>query len=262
MNCPVCGQPVPEDTAGGRCPSCGSTLPRATDEPPGGPPPPPPGGDWGTPWERRATLGFFPALFSILRACLTEPADFYARMPKRERVGSALGYAILLGWFGAFGSLFWGLLTRGAQAAIFRNLGIEPATGNLSETARMALQVGVTAFAPVFILILVFIWSGILHVVLWVVGGAKEGFEATVRVSCYALGSTSVFYWIPLCGGLVAVIWSLVIQIIGLSRAHEISGGRAAAAVLVPLGLCCVAIVLVAVLFAGAIAAGLGSGSW
>jgi len=46
-------------------------------------------------------------------------------------------------------------------------------------------------------------------------------------------------FLVPGCGALVA-IWSLVLYVIGLSEAHQIGRGRAAAAVLLPLvALCC-----------------------
>ena len=115
----------------------------------------------------------------------------------------------------------------------------------------------VLGYLAIFILIFAFICSAILHVILWILDGAKEGFEATVRVYAYAAGSTAVFQIIPICGGLVAVIWSLVLQIIGLSRAHGISPGKAALAVLLPLALCCVLVAVLATLFASVILAAL-----
>jgi hypothetical protein len=139
--------------------------------------------------------------------------------------------------------------------AMMRNLGIEPNARGISPALEQAIYVGAVLFAPLFILIGLFIWSAILHAFLWILGGAKEGFEATIRVVSYSAGSTYLFQLIPICGGLVGLIWSLVLQIIGMSRAHEISGGKAAAAVLLPLLLCCVVLVALCAAFAGLILA-------
>ena len=50
-------------------------------------------------------------------------------------------------------------------------------------------------------------------------------------------------------------MWNIVVLIIGLARAHETSEGKAAAAVLVPVGLCCLFLLLVFVIFGIAVLA-------
>jgi hypothetical protein len=261
MYCPACGSSFPDDPTRDHCPTCNAPLPAAAS--PGGGGAYPPGSPAGIPWESRATLGFFPALFASLRRCLFEPAAFYEAMPKRENLGSALGYAVILGWIGIIGGVFWGIALEGFQLALLQQLGIEAPENQMSPQIQLMIQLGFAVLAPLFILIGLFIWSGILHLCLLLVGGAKEGFETTVRVYSYALGSTSPFQWLPICGGLIGWVWSLVLQIIGLSRAHGISGGRAAVAVLLPLALCCLCVGGGILLFAGTMASLFGGGgSW
>ena len=84
-----------------------------------------------------------------------------------------------------------------------------------------------------------FAGSAIYHVMLLLLGGARRSYETTLRVSAYASGATSVLGLIPFCGALIGGIYAVVVAIIGLSRAHEISTGKAAAAVLLPVVLCC-----------------------
>ena len=91
---------------------------------------------------------------------------------------------------------------------------------------------------PVMVVIGVFIASGIAHLCLMLVGGANNPFEATFRVVAYSQ-ALSLLNVIPFCGGLAAAIWILVVEMIGLSRVHNISVGRAALAVLLPVVLCC-----------------------
>jgi len=142
--------------------------------------------------------------------------------------------------------------------ALLRSLGINVPEQAWPAGARGLFTVGIAVLIPIGVLISTFIWTGIVHVFLWMLGGAKEGFEATLRVYAYSRGSTALLEWIPVCGGLVALIWSLILQIIGLARVHEIGGGKAALAVLLPLALCCVLIAAILFAFLGAIMALLG----
>jgi hypothetical protein len=77
------------------------------------------------------------------------------------------------------------------------------------------------------------------HLMLMIVGGARNGFEATFRVNSYAFASLAWLMFIPYIGGTIASIWLIVLLIIGLSKAHQISGGKAALAVLLPYMVIC-----------------------
>jgi hypothetical protein len=49
------------------------------------------------------------------------------------------------------------------------------------------------------------LWAAILHVMLLIVGGAKNGFGATLRALCYSR-APEVFQVLPFCGALIAWI--------------------------------------------------------
>jgi hypothetical protein len=53
---------------------------------------------------------------------------------------------------------------------------------------------------------------------------------------------------IPFCGGWIAMVWNIVVEIIGLARSHEIDTGKAALAVLLPIMVCCGGLILLGVL--------------
>jgi len=249
MYCPGCGRETPAEYSGPICPSCGATLPHPEGAR---------SGPAGIPWEDRGRLGFFQALLSTMRLCLADPTRFFSDLPKRENLGSAMQYLLLLTWVGGIGGLLWSQVFQPSQMALLRSLGINVPEQAWPAGARGLFTVGIAVLIPIGVLISTFIWTGIVHVFLWMLGGAKEGFEATLRVYAYSRGSTALFEWIPFCGGLVAFIWSLVLQIIGLSRVHEIGGGKAALAVLLPLALCCVLAAAILFAFLGAIMALLG----
>jgi hypothetical protein len=63
--------------------------------------------------------------------------------------------------------------------------------------------------------------------------------------------AASIFNIIPGCGGLVGLVYVIVLLVIGLSEAHGISRGKSAAAVLVPFVIicCCCAGVIAAAVF-------------
>ena len=92
---------------------------------------------------------------------------------------------------------------------------------------------------PLFVIITTFISSGIFHLCLMIVGGAKQPFETTFRVVCFAGGSANPLLVIPFCGGLIGGIWKIVLYCIGFARAHETDTGPAVLAVILPLVVCC-----------------------
>ena len=112
-----------------------------------------------------------------------------------------------------------------------------------------AWAIGSILLSPVIVIVWMFIASGILHVCLMIVGGAKKSFETTFRVVCFSAGSTTLLSIIPICGGLISGVWNVVLEIIGLARAHEIDTGKAVIAVLLPLVVCCGGAILLSVLF-------------
>lgn len=81
-------------------------------------------------------------------------------------------------------------------------------------------------------------YAAILHVCLMVVGGERNGYEATFRVISYTNGSFALFQLIPFFGPCVGVIWQIVVTIIGLAEAHETTVGKAALAYFIPWLVC------------------------
>ena len=268
--CPYCAATVPEPTPP-TCPSCGAVLtgdveetapsiPPATE--PGaspGPPPlpaaprpfpgaalPPAGqGRPGSAWDERARLGFVPAFVETTRQVLTGPAEFFRRMPVVGGLGGPLLYAVTAGWIGLVAAALYQSVWVSIVGPSVLPFGIER-----EEFARVlafmeswAGLVAQVVFGGVSVTIGVFITSGILHLMLLLLGAGQKTFEATFRAVSFAQAPRVLFvipvFLVPGCGALVA-IWSLVLYVIGLSEAHQIGRGRAAAAVLLPLvALCC-----------------------
>jgi len=208
-------------------------LPAAGEVPPGG------DGGAGTPWERRDQLGFVPALVETTGQVLLHPTDFFRRMPVSGGLGAPVLYALIVGYLGiVVQAVYQAVLNVGLGSAL-RGFGERSPLGPLGPVlqggAGLVVQI---VLGPIFLLMGLFIGAGIYHLILMVMGQAKQAFEATLRVVSYG-HAASVVMLLPFCGGLVAALWWLVIGIIGLSEAHGIGRGSAAVAILAPIVLAC-----------------------
>jgi hypothetical protein len=264
--CPHCHTILPEPPER-FCPSCGADLLAATT--PGGPPPippppplpgeyasgggyppppsygapsgygaPPPAGG-GNPWERRSQLGFLAALIETTKQVLTEPVAFFRAMPVTGGLGSPLLYAVIIAYVGLIASTIYNLVFNSVISSSLTQMGSGGELGKLAPflTGTTSLVMNLL-FGPVFIVIGLFIGAGLFHLVLLALGGATRGFEATFRVAAFSQAA-SIFNIVPMCGGLIGLVYTLVLLVIGLSEAHQISRGKAAAAVLIPFALLC-----------------------
>lgn len=201
------------------------------------------------PWDDRQSLGFWTALFETIRLVLLEPTNAFSRMGPTGGFGSPLFYYVILGTVGGVAGIIYQTVFNAYQPTA------TPDQLAFSAALTSSVIVGVTIMIlPVFLAVGVYIGSGILHLSLMILGGAKRPFEATFRVCCFAGGSSAALQLLPVCGGLAASVWNFVLIIVGLSKVHDISKGRAVIAVLLPTLLCC-GFVLLAV-FAIAAAAG------
>jgi hypothetical protein len=104
---------------------------------------------------------------------------------------------------------------------------------------------------PFFVLVVTVVWAGLLHLSLIIVGGAKEGFEATFRVVCYSSGP-ELLNLIPAVGGIIGLVWKVYLTLVGLRKIHGITTMRAASAIVIPvLFTCGLAITVLAFIVAG-----------
>ncbi len=196
----------------------------------------------GLPWDRRQELGFFVAFFETLKLVLLNPSVAFANMKPEGGLVDPLIYAVIggsLGWvFYFIFSLFIGSL--GA-------LGDHNALGGLLGFGFGGIFALI--FFPIFLTLGLFIGAGIVHLCLMLVGGAKRSYETTLRVLCYSVGSTYPLMIVPACGGAIAGIWCLVVECVGLAKAHETTTGKAVLAVFLPIIVCCGGGFLLAVMF-------------
>src|SRR4029077_776391 len=201
----------------------------------------------GLPWEHRRERGFFNAFIETLTTVLTRPAEAFSVMKREGGLGEPLIYALIGGCLGGIVSALFSLGFQSIGLFADKNNSLAAMTG-------MGIGFGMIILVPLVIVIVLFIWSGLAHLCLMIFGGANQSFETTFRVLAFSQGSAGPLQIIPLCGGLISFVWTVVCNCIGLARAQETDTGRAVLAVLSPLIVCCGGL-LIAFMFLGALGA-------
>lgn len=198
------------------------------------------------PWQDRGRHpSALAALWKTVQIVLLSPSEAFSRINVTGSLSGSLVFVLIVGSIGGY--------VAAAGQLLLHTLGwTEAAAGGVAEDlARLGVSVSVQVvltlvLVPLGVLVGSFIASGIVHCCLWILGGANESFEATYAVVAYASGCTYLFNVIPICGGLIGAVWTIVIEIIGLRQAHRTTTGRAAIAVLLPVILCCGLVVVLA----------------
>ncbi len=222
--CPSCGREVM--TEGGICPFCGASLPAADDLRETLLPK-------GSPWERREELGALRAYWQTWKAVLTFPGRFFANLEVPGALWGPFLFGLITGLVGSLINMMWQV------ALLERNPTLQSLLSNLDAPASRVIPV-LVALLPLAVSLQLFFLAGVYHVMILLLSGGGKGFSGTFGVVCYA-AAPDLFYAVPFCGGIVAGIWSLFLTIVGLREVHQISGSRAALAVLVPLLSCIMA---------------------
>jgi hypothetical protein len=209
----------------------------------------------GPPWEQVGA----PALqrfIDTMKGVLLDPATTFRNMRREGGLGAPLIYLLIGVIVNALASALWQGLLGGMMMG---PLGTSP-FGDSYGLGAFSVTWLLFVF-PIILICWTFIWTACVHGLLMLFGGQKFPYETTFRTIAYAWGSTYPIGIVPICGGAIAFVWSCVASIIGLAQTQETTMGKAAAAVLVSLVLCCA--LLASAVSAGVLAglglAGLGS---
>ena len=242
-------------------PPVGGQLP-PDPPPPGGtiaPGEPPPGGPPPLPWEDRQRLGFLNALVETIKLLVTAPGEAYRRAKEKGDLLSPLLFAVIVGWAMAIIGQLWSLAFKSTWITLLP-AELRHQIGPMLATSAIGFVMTVI-LAPILIVVGLFIWSGIVHLCLMMVGGTNNstaGFEGTFRAASYAQVA-SLAQVVPVAGGIIGMVWGIVLQVIGLATVHKTSQGKALMAVLIPIALCCVCIAAVIAIAGASLFAALSS---
>ena len=178
------------------------------------------------PWEMRHELGLWKALFLTVKEVLLSPERLFKSMPFNEGQREPLAFGVLAGSVGSMFSFFWQILMVG--------LGLMSVTPPIFGHFGMGIIFLIMFLClPLLMLVGLYIMAGVTHVLLLIVGAARNGFEATFRVVCYS-HAAQLLGLVPLVGSWVAGIWQIIVQIIGLREIHDTSYLRVILAFLIP----------------------------
>jgi len=209
----------------------------------------------GTPWERRAELGFWRGWGHTLQEALLEPGRLFASA-RLDKGAAQLGFALFTtSLFWAIGQILEGLLLHGQRdllrrmmPAIADNPVAGPALQRILEMQAQAASpsavIVLALLSPVFAFVLLILNAIVTHAIAALLGQARRGFAATFAACAYGCAPL-VLLAVPACGSIVAVVWLIVLTGIGMKATHGMSTSGAAASVLVPyVVLCCATFLL------------------
>lgn len=207
------------------------------------------GSEIGVPWENRMKHGLWRALFETWKQSCFYPAEFYKKMPTSGGIWNPLAYGLIFA--------FAGFILQMAYTMIFDQLfdvanWWTPPYGEFDYELRAfsdSFQ-SISNLASIFLFPFIataafFIWAGLVHLVLVVFSWRNKDFEATFRIITYSEGP-SAFEVVPFIGSIIAILWQIILVIIGVREVHRLTTIQAAIAVLLPavsFCLCCCCII-------------------
>jgi hypothetical protein len=225
--------------------------------PPPPPPPPAPPVEEGLPWERAsAGLG---SIFATIGRFVTSPIQAFSQMSLAVDLVRPISYYVVLVLIGAAVAQIWNAIFFAQTVEMLRRF-LPPEMAQqlapfLQRPGAVQIVLGLVV-VPLIMLIVLFIWTALVHAGLVILGGAGAGFPATLRVVCYAR-TGDLGLAVPFVGNLVAFVWRRILEAIGLTTAHKCDPWKAVLAIIFPLILCCACIAVGAFAFGAAIAAAL-----
>jgi hypothetical protein len=161
------------------------------------------------------------SFISTVQRVVLQPVDFFRGILRRGDFLNPLIFAIICAVISAVIGGIIGLL-------------FSVATGQQGFGGAILGFLGSVIGAPIGAAIVLFIWSGLLHLlVMLLVKPSNAGFEATFRVNSYT-STVQLVSWIPIIGWLIALVWGIVLSILGIREVHSTTTGTAALVVLIP----------------------------
>ena len=191
------------------------------------------------PWERRGETGLRDGILQTAKHATFSPRAFFRHTAVEGGLRDPLAFGILFGSIGLMLELFWQLLTGdGTLSSVQMDCVADYGTG--------LVFLGSAILCPLAATVMICVTSLLAHLLLSVVGGGKNGFEATFRAVCYSQAAQS---WaiIPYVGGFVATFWVVGVLLVALREIHGVSYARVVIAFLIP------AVVVVAALMAAGV---------
>jgi hypothetical protein len=176
------------------------------------------------------------SFLSTVRRFLFEPVAFFRRLPRRGRALNPVVFALVCALISAPLALLaapFDPLTRDEMSDFGDSLTRLVAEPGGSVAAVIVVILAVLVFAPLLVLLGLYISAAIYQIVVWIfVRPTDTGFEATLRVIPYT-SAVELLNWIPVIG-LLASFYGLYLAFVGIRKMHETTTGRALAVTSLP----------------------------
>lgn len=181
------------------------------------------------PWERRAETGTGKGVLQTAKEVIFSPKAFFRHTATEGGLREPLAFGILFGSIGLMLELFWHVLLGEGSLPLVK-------IGFLGVYGASAVFLAAAVLCPLAATAMICVTSLLVHLLLTVVKGGRNGFEATFRVVSYSQ-ATQGWALIPYVGGLVATLWLMIVQVVGVREIHEVSYTRTIMAFLIPVAL-------------------------
>lgn len=188
------------------------------------------------PWDEREELGLWRAWWRTSTMLIASPVQTLRNAEPDAPVGSSVLFA-LLSTLAGFGPTLAGYALVIIPMLLLRDSepGLKGVGGVLLIAGVGSLYVGVLLGMQLASMLF---FAALDQLALLMLGARPRSFNVSVRASALAM-APYLLGLVPLCGLYVFPLWALVLRIIGLAHLHGTTGGRAAAAVLLPAVLLC-----------------------
>jgi len=220
--CPSCGTSI-DDPSLRVCPNCGAALlqepvPAATAA-----------AGSSVPFDD-VSQPFLQRFIDTAKMAFADPVRLFSNMPA-EDITPPVVYGVITGTIGMLIGTLWHLLF-GGLFSFAEGIGVEELAINTT------VMVFLMLFSPIVVAVSLFIGAGIYHLMLLLVGDGSRGFGVTMRAVCYGY-TPNLLAIVPICGGFVGGIWSLILVIMGGKFGHGTDWWRAILAYFLPMIVCC-----------------------
>lgn len=179
-------------------------------------------------------VGFPTNLIRTWQSSVLAPSAFFAGVPYERAAGKPILFYLILSVLGSFLWLWWSALFSVWEVPLFSawteffNSGGAEGVGQPAPAASALLNFFMAPFIAIFSLI---VWSLLLHLFVLMLGRNRRNLTATVRAIGYTAGP-ALFAIVPVVGGLVGGVWTVVLTVIGIREAHRMTTGLAITTVL------------------------------
>jgi hypothetical protein len=180
-----------------------------------------------TPWESRLQVGVWAGINQTVRSVIFSPKGMFSAMAVSGGWREPLAFGLLVGSLSTMFSFFWEFLI--ATSGL-----VNPWWAGVAIVSSPLIFISLILLSPLLVAINLFFSSVFIHILLVLVRGGKNGFEATFRVVAYSQAA-KLWNILPFIGSLIGWFWRIIVQIIGLKEAHETGYVRIFIAFLIPL---------------------------